>query len=88
MHRNKKRVASQRKRAPASRPRRGARLLRKQEVCARLSVSNSSLYRMIAAGQFTPIRLGPTCRSIRFDESEVDAFIAARVAARDGGSDA
>lgn len=74
-------IAPKRKRAPSSLSGRGVRLLRKQEVCARIALSNSALYRRIALGEFTPIRLGPGCRAIRFEEAAVDAWLAARLAA-------
>jgi prophage regulatory protein len=47
-----------------------------------ISYSKAQLYRLIKAGKFPrPIKLGE--HRIAFVESEIDAFIAARIAARD-----
>jgi len=56
------------------------RILRMPETKARTGVPRSSIYRLLAMGEFPrPIKLG--ARSIGFVESEVDAWIADRIAA-------
>lgn len=60
------------------------RLLRRAEVEARTGLSCSALYRRIAAGTFprpVPLGGGP----VRWPESAIDAWIAARCAAGEGG---
>ncbi|KGQ20661.1 Excisionase family DNA binding domain-containing protein [Lysobacter dokdonensis DS-58] len=60
--------------------------LRKREVCARVGLSNSELHRRIAAGDFpAPIKLGDRCRAVGFSSAEIEAWMAARVAARNEG---
>jgi prophage regulatory protein len=61
------------------------RLLRLPEVLSRTSCSRSALYQRIAEGSFPrPTRLGgSSCRSVAWLESEVAAWIQARVADRD-----
>jgi prophage regulatory protein len=60
------------------------RLERMPSVVARTGLSRTTIHRMIAAGTFAqPVRL--TGRSIAFVASEVDAWIAAQVTARDQG---
>lgn len=65
--------------APAT----GALILeRLSQVTARTGLCRSSLYRAIAAGDFPkPIKLGE--RASAWSAAEVDAWIAARIAARD-----
>ena len=53
------------------------RLLRAKEVAGLIGVSRSTLYRMVAAGQFPqPIRIGP--RASRWRMSEVQEWMASR----------
>jgi len=57
------------------------RLLSKNEVCALLGVSRSTLWRMIGAGRFPePVELSPGRKGHPTDE--VDQWIADRKAAR------
>jgi prophage regulatory protein len=59
-------------------------ILRQSNICAKTRLSRSSLYEQIAAGAFPPpVKLG--ARSVGWLESEVDGWIAARVAERDAG---
>ncbi|MCY4634553.1 MAG: AlpA family transcriptional regulator [Acidobacteria bacterium] len=53
------------------------RLLTLREVCEMTGLSRSSIYAMMAAGEFPkPIRIG--ARAVRWYENEVRAFIASR----------
>lgn len=64
--------------APAS----PARLIRRPEVLARVGLSSSTLYEMIAAGDFPePIPIGR--QAVGFLESEVEAWIKNRIEQRD-----
>ncbi|MEZ5442731.1 MAG: AlpA family phage regulatory protein [Lysobacterales bacterium] len=71
-----------------------SRLLRQAEVLLLTGLTKSSLYRAIERGHFPrPVKLTPGASassrtSSRFLESEVNAFIAARVAERDAALDA
>ena len=57
-------------------------LLRLPCVIARTSLSRSTLYRRVAAGDFPrPIKLGE--RASAWSAAEIDAWIADRIAARD-----
>jgi prophage regulatory protein len=57
------------------------RLVRLPEVLGRTGLSRSSLYRMMAAGEFP--RAAPLGRrGVGWPESEVSAWIASRMAAR------
>lgn len=49
------------------------RLLKPDEAADRLAISTRTLYRLVAAGVLTPIRLG---RSVRFDPADLDALVA------------
>lgn len=66
------------------------RLLRRGEVQDRVGLSKSALYSRISAGSFPkPVTLGS---SVRWVESEVEAWISERVSERDhagetGGTD-
>lgn len=61
----------------------GKRLLKRPEVREKTSLSDSELYRQIAAGAFPrPIRLTPNGRAVAWLESEVDAWIESRLADR------
>jgi prophage regulatory protein len=67
---------AQRSRAPT--------LLRLPEVCRRVGLTRSVIYRYIQGGQFPPpVRVGPRCSG--WPDTEVDAWIAARIAERDRG---
>ncbi|MFM5301830.1 helix-turn-helix transcriptional regulator [Aeromonas caviae] len=60
------------------------RLIRIREVIQKTGLSKSSIYDLMARGQFPkPVRL--TARSVAMIESEVDAWIAERIAARHVG---
>ncbi len=55
----------------------GDRLLRRPEVERRTGLSRTSLYRLMREGVFPePIRVGP--RAVRWPESEIAAWLAAR----------
>lgn len=57
-------------------------ILRRREVEARTGLSCSTIYDGIKAGTFpAPIQLGP--KSVGWIQSEIDAWLATRVAARD-----
>ncbi|WP_164280630.1 helix-turn-helix transcriptional regulator [Stenotrophomonas indicatrix] len=58
-----------------------SRLLRRSEVMLRVGMAKSTLYSRISAGTFPkPVPVG--C-SVRWVESEVEAWISERIAARD-----
>lgn len=58
-------------------------LERKPEVLRRTGLSNTALYSAMSRGLFPrPVSLG-TGRAVAWLQSEVDAFIAARIAERD-----
>lgn len=60
----------------------GEILERKPEVLRRTGISNSELYRKIAAGQFPrPVPIG--ARAVAFVRSEVDRWMADRIAERE-----
>lgn len=57
-----------------------ASLIKKPQVLKKTALSNSSLYRLITAGEFpAPIQLGP--RAVAWDEQAVDDWIEARIEA-------
>ncbi|WP_139750796.1 helix-turn-helix transcriptional regulator [Aeromonas media] len=60
------------------------RLIRMKEVIQKTGLSKSSIYDLIARDQLPrPVRLSPTGgRSVAFVESEIDTWIAERIAAR------
>lgn len=59
------------------------KLLRLNAVLDRTGLSRSTCYELIGAGRFCqPVKIGP--RAIAFPESEVDAWIASRIAEREG----
>ena len=65
-------------------PRQPARLLRLREVRRRTGKSRSGIYRSVACGTFpAPVKLGE--RASAWVESEVEAWIAERIADRDAG---
>lgn len=57
------------------------RFIRIREVCQKTGLSRSSIYDMIAHGNF-PERVNLGGRTIAFVESEIDFWIAERIAAR------
>ena len=60
-------------------------ILRRPEVEARCSLSKSTLYELIRVGQFpAPVKLSPN--RVGWLESDVQAWLEARVAARAGGA--
>lgn len=62
-----------------------APILRLPEVLALTGRSRSSLYEDIAAGRMVkPIPLGP--RAVGWLRGDVETWLAARIAARDGGT--
>jgi predicted DNA-binding transcriptional regulator AlpA len=65
----------------ASKPR-GLRYLRLREVCERVGVGTSTIYKMMATGAF-PKQVKLSLRTAAWIESEVEAFMNARIAARD-----
>ncbi len=48
-------------------------LLTIKDVMTRLQVSRATIYRLIARGELKPFKIG---RSLRFDEHDLDTFIA------------
>lgn len=57
-------------------------ILRRREVEARTGMGCSTIYEGIKAGTFpAPVQLGP--KSVGWVQSEIDAWLAARIAARD-----
>ncbi|MDO8862306.1 AlpA family transcriptional regulator [Haliea sp. E1-2-M8] len=61
--------------------------MRLPEVKAKSGLGSSSIYAGVADKTFpAPIKIGP--RASAWLESEIDAWIAARVAERDGGQSA
>jgi prophage regulatory protein len=60
------------------------RLLRRKSVEARTGLSRSTLYQMMQTGHFPkPVRIGG--RAVAWPETEVDAWIDARLAERGEG---
>jgi prophage regulatory protein len=58
----------------------GERLLPRSEVERRTGLSRSTIYERMAAGRFPPARREPETGTVRWLESEVDAWIEAWVA--------
>lgn len=55
----------------------GTRLLRVAEVCERIGLRKTTIYKMIARGTFvSPVRLGP--RTVAWRSDDVDRWIAER----------
>ncbi|MGR2740721.1 helix-turn-helix transcriptional regulator [Billgrantia sp. Q4P2] len=55
-------------------------LIRKKAVLERTALSNTSLYRLIAKGEFPkPIQLGP--RAVAWVEDEIEKWIDSRISA-------
>lgn len=63
------------------------RLIRMKEVIQKTGLSKSSIYDLIARDQLPkPVHLSPAGgRSVAFVESEIDSWIAERIAARHVG---
>lgn len=60
------------------------RLIKRPKVKEKTSLSDSELYRQMAAGTFPrPVRLTPNGRAVAWHESEVDAWIESRLADRE-----
>lgn len=67
--------------APVPAPR---RLMRADETCRKAGFGKTSLYKLMETEGFPrPVQIGT---SVRWVESEVDAWIEARIALRDGGT--
>lgn len=61
------------------------RLITKAEVLTQIPISTATMWREIAAGRFPkPVRVG--ARRIAFFQTEIDAWLAQRVAERDAMS--
>ncbi|CAG9252401.1 putative DNA-binding transcriptional activator AlpA [Burkholderia diffusa] len=61
----------------------GDRLLRVADVSAKVALEQSTLFEMVRDGRFPrPIRL--SSRASRWSEAEIDAWIDARLAEREG----
>ena len=59
------------------------KLIRLPETLEKTGLSRTRLYVAISKGEFPqPVKLRPTGRAIAFPESEVDAWIAERMAER------
>lgn len=66
-------------------PMRPTRLLPLRDVTDRTGLSKTSIYRLEAQGKF-PRRVSLTQSRVAWVEHEIDAYIASRMAARDGGT--
>jgi prophage regulatory protein len=66
-------------------PPRGLRYLRLREVCQRVGLKPSSVYRLIGLGTF-PKQVKLSERTAAWIESEVESFMASRIEERDHGS--
>jgi prophage regulatory protein len=66
---------------------RGLRYLRLREVCKRVGLKPSSVYRLIGLGRF-PRQVKLSERTAAWIENEVEAFMASRILDRDHGSPA
>ena len=51
-------------------------------AASRLCVSRSTIYQLIWEGELEPVRIG---RSVRFTPAQLEAFVARRTRASDGG---
>ena len=60
-------------------------LITLQQLAARLGLSRSTVYRLMAEDASFPQPLKLALRRNSFVATEVDAYVAARIAARDGG---
>jgi prophage regulatory protein len=60
------------------------KLIRLPETLAKTGLSRTRCYVLIAKGEFPqPVKLGLNARAIAFPETEVDAWIAERIAERE-----
>jgi prophage regulatory protein len=62
------------------------RLLTRSEVEARVGLKRSAIYERMAAGVFPRPVPDELSRAVRWVESEIDAYVAARIEARNMGS--
>jgi len=60
----------------------GSRIIRKQEVKIKTGLPNSTIYELISQGKF-PKQIKLSARSSGWLESEIDEWIATKVAERD-----
>ncbi|MBN3755900.1 AlpA family phage regulatory protein [Paraburkholderia sp. Tr-20389] len=59
------------------------RIIRCPDVCGRIGVSRSSLYRLVAVGEFPqPVKLSTQGRAVGWLATDVDRYIEARAATR------
>lgn len=59
------------------------RILPRREVCIKVRLQRSAIYQRMAEGTFPkPVKLGP--KAVGWVEEEIDAWIRARMAERDG----
>lgn len=64
-------------------PTTAVRFIRTKEVCEKTGLSKSSIYDLMAQGQFPrTVRLSESGRGVAFLEGEVDSWMASRIAAR------
>ena len=57
----------------------GVRVLRMQSVCEKVGLGRSSIYELIAQGQFPrPFRLTPGGRAVGWFEADLDAWLMSR----------
>lgn len=57
----------------------GVRVLRMQGVCEKVGLGRSSIYELIAQGQFPrPFRLTPGGRAVGWFEADLDAWLMSR----------
>jgi len=62
------------------------KLIRLPETLAKTGLSRTRLYESVSAGTFPkPAKLGPNARAIGFVESEIEDWIAERIAEREVG---
>lgn len=61
-------------------------LTRIPQVLQQIGLKRSTLYALIASGEFPQqIKLSKDGRAVAFVQAEIDEWVAARIAARDGG---
>lgn len=53
-----------------------------KKACGKLDISISLLYRLMKAGEITPLKLAPQVR--RITQAELDAYVARKVAEQHG----
>ena len=60
------------------------KLIRLPETLAKTGLSRTRCYVLISNGEFPqPVKLGPNARAIAFPETEIDDWIAERIAERE-----